>query len=145
MNDKQKLKLMKVGGVILTFLIILILSSIFINEISSGTFSPLLYVTLMPAVAIIALLIGMIVKRSKEVKAGLPLHDEMSQRLKERAGYIAYSITIYFILVLMWINFLIEDIETINLEPRFIIYGMLFFMLAVFGISWLIIKRKGIK
>jgi hypothetical protein len=144
MNDKARLKLMKIGGAIFILVIVLFLATIFINEIAAGTFSPLLYVTLMPAVAIIALLVGMIATRSKQVKSGLPIQDEMSKRLKERAGYIAYSITIYFILVLMWINFLIEDMETITIEPRFIIYGMLFFMLGVFSVSWLILKRRGV-
>lgn len=145
MDDRTKLKLMKIFGGIFILIIILFLAHIFITEMSAGTYSPALLITLVPAAAIIAVLVIMIGKRSRDVKSGLPVQDEMTQRLKERAGYIAYSITLYFILVLMWINFLTEDIESINLEPRFIIYGTLFFMLAVFGFSWLIIKRKGIK
>ena len=118
---------------------------IFVNEISAGTFSPTLFVILLPAAGIVAILLIIISKRSREVKSGLPIQDEMTKRLKERAGYMAYSITLYFILALIWINFLIEDMETITIEPRFIIYGTLFFMVGVFGISWFIIKRRGIK
>ena len=145
MNDKAKLKLMKIVGGIFILAIIMFLVYVFVFEISAGTYSPALLITLAPAAAIIAVMVIMISKRSRDVKSGLPVQDEMTQRLKERAGYMAYSITLYFILVLMWVNFLIEDIETINIEPRFIIYGTMFFMVAVFGFSWLIIKRKGIK
>jgi peptidoglycan/LPS O-acetylase OafA/YrhL len=145
MNDKTKLKLMKIFGAIFILIIVLILATIFINELATGTYSPLLLITVLPAVAIIAVLLLMISKRSKDVKSGLPVKDEMTQRIKERAGYIAYSLTIYFILVLMWIQFLIEDYETITIEPRFIIYGTLFFMLGVFGLTWMILSRRGIK
>jgi len=93
---------------------------------------------------LVAVLVIMIGKRSRDVKKGLPVHDEMTQRLKERAGYIAYSITLYFMLALLWVDFLVEDMEAFGLEPRFIVYGTLFFMLAVFSISWLMLKRRGV-
>jgi|GEM_PF-6447067 len=145
MDDRARLKIMKVGGVILILGIIMFLIMIFVTEISAGTFSPLLFITLLPAATIIAVLVLLISRRSRDVKAGLPVHDEMTQRLKERAGYIAYSITLYFVIVLIWIQFLLEDVETISIEPRFVLYGTLFFMLGVFSISWLLIKRRGLK
>ena len=144
MNDRARLKLMKIGGAIFILGIIMFLIMIFVAEISAGTFSPLLFTTLLPAAAIIAVLVIMIGKRSRDVKKGLPVHDEMTQRLKERAGYIAYSITLYFMLALLWVDFLVEDMEAFGLEPRFIVYGTLFFMLAVFSISWLMLKRRGV-
>ena len=145
MDDRVKLKLMKIIGGIFILAIIMFLVYVFVSEISAGTYSPSLLITLAPAAIIIAVLIIMISKRSRDVKKGLPVQDEMTQRLKERAGYIAYSITLYFILVLMWVNFLTDDMEAINLEPRFIIFGTLFFMLGVFSISWFMLKRRGIK
>jgi len=145
MDDSARLKTMKIGGGILILGITMFLVFIFVTEISAGTFSPLLFVTLLPAAAIIAVLLLMISRRSRDVMAGLPVHDEMTQRLKERAGYIAYSITLYFVLVLIWIQFLVEEVETISIEPRFVLYGTLFFMLGVFSISWLLIKRRGLK
>ena len=145
MKDKTKLLVMKIGGALLALGIILFLVTVAAEEMIQGTLTPVFIVAAIPAVAIIALLIIMIRKQGLGVKSGLPLHDEMSNRIKQRAGYYSYLVTIYFLLALMWYHFLADDSGLPPILGEHIAIGTMIFMFLVFGAAYIIIKRRGIK
>jgi len=142
----MRLRLMKVIGAVVVAVILLFLVMLFTIEINQSGFNPTLLITLIPAAAIIILLVVFIMRLSKGVKTGLPISDEMSQRIKERAGYLTSMISIYFILgVMFYHGFLVEDYGFPGLIVRHAMVLVLIFMLAVFGIIWFILSRRGIK
>ena len=101
---------------------------------------------MIPAAAIIIILVATTRRLSRGVRSGLPMQDEMSQRIKERAGYLTSMASIYFVLGLMFYHgFLVEDYGFPGLVVRHAMMVTLMFMLAVFGLAWLLLSRRGIK
>ena len=98
MNEEKKLSMMKIIGGLFVAGIIIFITTIIVIEISSGTFTIWLIIIVIPAILIILTLYLLIKRQSEGVKSGLPLDDEMSMRMKERAGYNTYLITMYFVL-----------------------------------------------
>jgi ABC-type branched-subunit amino acid transport system permease subunit len=144
MDDKRKLFWMKLIGGVFIAGIIIFLASIFIIEITSDTFNITLLIILIPAILIILVLLLRIKYQSEGIKSGLPIDDEMSKRIKERAGYLTYLITMYFVLALMWYNlFFVEQFDVPQIPMNYLIFGILFFMFIVFGINWAILNKQG--
>lgn len=144
MDDKRKLLFMKLIGGVFTAGIIIFLASIFIVEIASGTFNITLFIILVPAILIIAVLLILIKRQSEGVESGIPIDDEMSKRIKERAGYLTYNISIYFLLALMWYNlFFVDQFNIPQIPMNYLIFGIMFFMFIVYGINWVILNKKG--
>ncbi|MBN2330648.1 MAG: hypothetical protein JXC85_02435 [Candidatus Aenigmarchaeota archaeon] len=146
MKDKTRLFWMKLFGVTLIAVIFVFLASLFIVESREGGFDTILLITLVPAAAIIFILLANLKRLSRGVKSGLPIDDELSQRVKERAGYLTCLITIYFVLGLMFYHgFLVEDFGFPGLVVRHAMMVILIFIIAVFGLVWYLINRRGIR
>jgi hypothetical protein len=145
MDDKRKLLFMKLIGGVFVAGIIIFLTSIFIVEIASGTFNLTLFVILIPAILIIAVLIILVKRQSEGVQSGLPIDDEMSTRIKERAGYLTYNISIYFLLALMWYNlFFVDQFNIPEIPMNYLIFGIMLFMFIVYSINWAILNKAGV-
>lgn len=146
MNDKKRLRFMKVFGIALITVMILFLAFVFITESRESGFSPVLLITLVPAAGIIFILLANLHMLSRGVKSGLPVNDELSNRVKERAGYMTCMITIYFVLAMMFYHgFLVEDFGFPGLVVRHAMMVVMIFMITVFGIVWYVLNRRGIK
>lgn len=146
MNDKARLRFMKTFGIILILFIVVFLASIFYTEISESGFNPMLLIILIPAALIIIILVTLITRLSKGVRTGLAVDDELSHRIKEKAGYYTCMITIYFVLALMFYHgFLVEDFGFPGLVVRHAMLVTLFLIIGVFALVWFIISRRGIK
>lgn len=144
MDDKKRLWFMKVFGVVLVAFIILIITNIFVIETGESGFSPTLLVILLPAAAIIITLLLNISRLSRGVKSNLPLKDEMSERIKNRAGYLTLMATLYFVLGLMFYHgFLVEDYGFPGLVIRHAMIVVLIFIMGSFGLIWFVLNRKG--
>jgi hypothetical protein len=146
MNDEKKLSIMKIIGGLFIAGIIIFIATIFIIEIQSGTYTIWLFIIIIPAILIVLTLFLLIKRQSEGVKSGLPLDDEMSMRIKERAGYNTYLITTYFVLALMWYNiFSVEQFGVPEIPMNYLIFGILFFMFTVFSLNWIVLNRKGVE
>ena len=145
MKDKTNLKLFKAFGIVLVLGMVLFTAYIMLEEASQGTPTSTFVVALLPAVAIIALMFFMVRQKSRDVKRGLPMHDEMSLRIKHRAGYYSYLLGIYFLLALIWYDFLGEGCTLPEIPGNIVVIMTMIFMFAVFGVSYLIIERNGIR
>ncbi len=143
MEDKKRLRFMKVFGAVLVTFIVAFLAYVFMIESASG-FDPMLLIILLPAAAIIITLMLNISRLGAGVRSGLPLRDEMSDKIKNRAGYLSLMATLYFVLGLMFYHgFLVEDYGFPGLVVRHAMMVTLIFMLCSFGLIWLILNRRG--
>ena len=147
MKDKTKVRLIKLFGVAFVLGIIAFLATLFVVEtVASGSFNPILLITVIPAIAIVIFMAIFIKRKSESVKSGLPIDDEMSQKIKERAGYLTTLISIWFMIGLMWYNgLLVEDFGFPRILSRHLIFIILIFMLIVFFAIWFVLSRRGIK
>jgi hypothetical protein len=146
MKDETRLLFMKVFGTILVALMVVFLAGLFIFESGESGLDPALLVTLVPAAAIIIVLVATMSRLGRGVKSGLPIQDEMSQRIKERSGYLTLMASIYFVMGLMFYHgFLVEDYGFPGMVVRHAMLVTLIFILAVFGLIWLVLSRRGIR
>ena len=91
-------------------------------------------------VLMLALLFGLgtllAIRRSKELKMGLPVEDELSRKHLNRAGSITF-----FISLIIWLVFLyIEVHEIITMESRFLFAIGLIATCFEFLVSWTVIN-----
>ena len=94
-------------------------------------------------VIMLAVLIGLGIllskKRSRELRSGLPLEDEMSKMQLRKAGSITFFISLIIWLAMLFIN--VHDI--MNIEVRFLFAYGLIAICFVFLVSWTIINFGG--
>lgn len=146
MEDKKRFSLMKGFGVALIAFILLFLAMIFITESIKGDFTQTLLILLLPAAAIILILLANIKRLSKGVKSGLPVNDELSQRVKERAGYLTCMITLYFVLGIMFYHgFLVEDFDFPGLVVRHAMMLVMLFIIFAYALVWYALSKRGIR
>ena len=100
------------------------------------------------AMLIIALVLAAIaiwqLRRVRDsVKSGLPIEDERSQRVKEKAGYYALLASIWFILVFSWFHsFMVEEFGWPALITRHAFSLSIGIMAAFFMVFWAYQSRK---
>ncbi len=145
MKDKTRLLLMKIFGVFLVAGIIAFLGYVFLVEGREGLSPISLIWLLVPAVMVILILILTLKRISSGVKSGLPLDDEMSRRIKDRAGYLSFLATLWFMIGMMWYHSFMEELNLPVILARHIVIIVLIFSLAAFGVAWLILSRRGLK
>jgi uncharacterized membrane protein len=86
---------------------------------------------------IFALFIGYSWFNSK--RRGEPAEDELSKKIMMKASSLAFYISIYFWLVLMYYSYREPD------EPGHLIGMGIFGMAVIFAVCWLVIRWRGIK
>lgn len=87
-------------------------------------------------VIMLAVLIGLGIliaaKRSKEIKKGLPVEDELSRHILNRAGSVTF-----FVSLLIWLILLYVEVHgLVNMEAMFLFAYGLIASCFVFLISW---------
>ncbi len=90
-------------------------------------------------IVLIGLGILLAMRRSRELKMGLPVEDELSRRIMNRAGSITFFISLLIWLILLYI----EVHEVIDIEARFLFSYGLIAVCFVFLISWTAINFGG--
>lgn len=98
------------------------------------------------AIAVVAfvLFIPFLIKRYRDVKEGFPHEDERSKKVKIYAAAKAYFISVWWLLGIMWYNFLAPDFFGVpELMARHVITAGILGMAAIFGLCWLWYSRKG--
>ena len=90
-------------------------------------------------IAIVVIILGIIfisknLKDAKDVKKGLTIEDERSRKVSLLAGAKSFQISMWYILILMWVSSVL-NIITLNPEQSlgFSIVGMA----IIYGITWL--------
>lgn len=87
--------------------------------------------------------IAVVLKQRKEFKSGFPRDDERSRAIRMRAGYLAFFISLYFLLGMGFIHGILED-QRMSLLPT---SEWLMIYVAVLGSIFLAVhaylNRKG--
>lgn len=103
--------------------------------------------TLVSAVILVGLAlvaIAVVLKQRKELKSGFPRDDERSRAIRMRAGYLAFFVSLYFLLGMGFIHGILED-QQMSLLPT---SEWLMIYVAVLGSIFLAahayLNRKGV-
>lgn len=100
--------------------------------------------TILMAIFIFAFFYFVHVKKSyRDVEKGIPLEDERSKGLRQKASAISFNLSLYWTLGLMWYTMISSDffgIKPISTERMIML--ILLGMLIIFALTYLIIKRK---
>jgi drug/metabolite transporter (DMT)-like permease len=125
--------------------LILVLGGIFV--VASGAagednWASVMSITILITMAVVAIVVAR--RWSKELKAGFPRFDERSIAVRMRAGYLAFFVSLYFLLGMGMLFAMIEDSEVSSVPTA----EWLMVFVAVMGIIFLAINaylgRKGV-
>jgi hypothetical protein len=86
---------------------------------------------------LLAFFISYVLRMRESIKKGLPLDDERSRNVIQKAASTSYYVTLYIVLFASWF---IEEYPSIR--PSLVTNLTVAAMAAVFGISYLIINRR---
>jgi membrane protease YdiL (CAAX protease family) len=139
MDDKRKLQ--RFVGIIA---VILVAGSFFVIGYANGgtdNWATLVSLAIVVSLAVIALIVARI--KQKELKSGFPSEDERSRANRMRAGYLAFYISMFFLLGMGFVHSIFEDDQLISLPTS----EWLMIYVAVMGSIFLVlnayISRKG--
>jgi len=143
MKERKRMKMMKISAGIFGALVVAFWLLILYVEMGYGPLSPMFFFTLIPLIAILALLVFFVRRRDKAVKAGVPLRDERSERIENRAGRYAMIGTVWFLLAAAFYQMFMEELGLPDIPLRYFIWIVFFVILALFGGFKLYFGRKG--
>jgi len=105
------------------------------------------WATVMSAVILVTMaLVAIVVVRKglRELKSGFPMEDERSKAIKMRAGYLAFFVSLYFMLGMGFVLAILEDNQVSSLP----ISEWFMFYVAIMGSIFLVINvylnKKGV-
>jgi peptidoglycan/LPS O-acetylase OafA/YrhL len=124
-------------AIVISVMILISLIVWFINDKSNFGLASIIQT----AVIIILVLFGVYVgfSRLKSENRGEPPEDELSRKILQKASSTAYYISLYMWLVIAYIS------DKTKLETHSLIAGGILGMAILFGVSWIIIKLRGMK
>jgi TRAP-type uncharacterized transport system fused permease subunit len=125
--------------------VILVVGTLFVIVYANGgtdNWATLISAVILATMAAIALIVARM--KLKELKNGIPSEDERSRAVKMRAGYLAFYISLYFLLGMGFFHTILEDnqVTSIPTSEWLMIYvaamGSIFLVLNAY------ITRKGV-
>lgn len=116
MNEMVRVRLM-----VAVLAVVMITASLFFVMAESFDLWSVVVLVTVVAIALVALVL--VVRTLREVRSGLPLQDERSKAMGNRAGYYAFYVSVYFVLGLGAAFVILEehDIEISNSLLLFIL------------------------
>ena len=97
------------------------------------------WATVMSAAILVTMaLVAMVVVRKglRELKSGFPMEDERSKAIKMRAGYLAFFVSLYFMLGMGFVLAILEDNQVSSLPTS----EWFMFYVAIMGSIFLVIN-----
>jgi len=140
MEDEGKLR-----RFVLVVAVAIILGAVFlILNVSAGAGIPWTIVCLVIIVSIGIVGFAAVWKARRESKRGIPIGDERSKAITMKAGYLAFFISLYFLLITGFIFSSIDE-EIVSYFPT---AEWLFFLVAAMGVIFILVlsylKIKGV-
>jgi len=143
MKEKKRMLLVKISGAVFLALIILLWLGIVYIELQSGPLNPIFFVTVVPLVIIIAVLVLAVRRQSRAIKSGIPLKDERSSMIENKAGRYTVIATMWFLLAMGFYQMFMEELGLPEILMRHFIWIVFFVMLGLFVVFKLYFGRKG--
>jgi uncharacterized membrane protein len=142
-KERKKMRMVKIGASTLAALVIMLWLVILSIEMRSGPVSPLFFITLVPLFFIILLLVIVVRRREKAVKSGMPLTDERSARIDNKAGRYTVTVMMWFLLASAFYQLLMEELGLPDILLRHYIWVVFFLMMGVFvGFKWYFSRKE---
>jgi hypothetical protein len=142
-NPRKKLNLMKISAGVFAALVVAFWLLILYIESGYGPLSPLFFVTLIPLAGILGLLVFIVRRQGLAVRTGMPLRDERSERIENRAGRYAMMGTVWFLLAMAFYQMFMEEMGLPDIPLRYFIWIVFFLILGLFAGFNLYFGRKG--
>ena len=136
-KDRDKIRITM--GFLVSALVIL---SISVYIMSAGSLE-LSEILIFPIVIVLVLFATFFVtKRAKAYKAGLPFDDELEKKVKWKAGYYTFLVTIYVALGTAWYSDFLEEAGT-PILGRYVAYIVILSSALLYFIFYLYLSRRG--
>jgi hypothetical protein len=142
-KEQKRMRMMKISAGVFAALIVAFWLLILSVEMGYGPLSPLFFVTLIPLAGILGLLVFFVRRQGKAVKSGMPLRDERSERIENRAGRYAMMGTVWFLLAMAFYQMFMEELGLPDIPLRYFIWIVFFVIIGLFGGFKLYFSRKG--
>jgi len=143
MKEQRKMKMMKISAGIFGALVVAFWLLILYVEMGYGPLNPMFFITLVPLIPILALLVFFIRRQSKAVKSGMPLRDERSEKIENKAGRYSVIGTLWFLLAMAFYQMFMEELGLPEILLRHFIWIVFFVILGLFAGFKLYFGRKG--
>lgn len=145
MNEQSKLKLKL--SVIILLTATMILGVIFYGMYSSFAEEYVQsIIVLIISIAMMIIAVWIFRRESKNVKAGLPLEDERSKLIKQKAAAYSYYVSLYYLLGLMWYNIIAQNFLSLPRMDTEAALGVgIGGIIILFFVIWLIVSKRGDK
>lgn len=142
-KEKKRTRMVNIGAWTMAALVIMLWLVIASNEMRLDPVSPLFFITLVPLFFILLLLVMMVRRHDRAVKSGMPLTDERSGRIDNKAGRYTVTVMTWFLLAMAFWQLFMEELSLPDIPLRYFIWIMFFLMMGVFtGFKWYF-GRKG--
>jgi hypothetical protein len=133
MKERNRMKMMKISAGIFGALVIAFWLFILYVEMGYGPLSPLFFFTLIPLIVIITLLVFFMKRQDNAVKTGMPLRDERSEKIENRAGRYAMIGTLWFLLATAFYQLFMEELGLPEILLRHFIWIAFFVIIGLFA------------
>jgi uncharacterized membrane protein len=138
-DEDRRMKAGKFKALFMMILAMIIASTFLVYAMFSGSFG--FSMVLMSLAAVLLLVFGLFaLRRYRDAGRGIPFEDERSRRVMEKAGYLAFLITLY---VLLAVGLLSDDLIHFR-DVSQATSAVIGIMALVFFGSWFYYNRKGI-
>jgi drug/metabolite transporter (DMT)-like permease len=140
MDEKKRFRrFVAVVAAVLVFGAVLVAWS---GSVGTDNWATVMSAVILATMALVALVV--VRKGLRELKSGFPRDDERSRAIRMRAGYIAFYVSLYFLLAMGFVHAILED-NQVSLPPTsewLMIYvaamGSIFLAVSAY------INRKGV-
>jgi uncharacterized membrane protein len=143
-KEKKRMRMVKIGAWAMAAAVIMIWLVIASIEMSYGPLSPLFFLTLVPLFFILLLLVMLVRRHDRAVKSGMPLSDERSARIDNKAGRYTVTVMTFFLLGAAMYQMFMEELSLPDVPVRYFIWVVFFLMMGVFSAFKWYLGRKEI-
>jgi hypothetical protein len=142
-KEKKQLRLVRMGALAMAAAVITIWLSIVSIEMSYGPLSPLFFVTILPLIFILLLLVLVVRRHERAAKSGMPLTDERSAVIDNKAGRYTVSVMTFFLLAAAFYQMFMEELSLPDMPLRYFIWVVFFLMMGVFtAFKWYLGRKE---
>jgi|GEM_PF-1914477 len=146
-NPVKKMRVMRISAGLFAALVVafwLLILYVEMGYLGPGEgINPLFFVTLLPLAVMLGLLVFIVRRHEKTLKAGMPLKDERSERIDNRAGKYAMTGTVWFLLATGFYQMFMEELGLPDIALRHFIWIVFFLTMGLFVGFKLYFSRKG--
>ena len=141
-NMDEKARFRRFVGIVITVLVVGALFVIVFANASVDNWATLMSAAILVTMAAIAIIVAR--KKMKELKNGIPSEDERSIAIRMRAGYLAFYISLYFVLGMSFIHAILEDNQVSSLPTSEWLMIYVAAMGSIFLVLNAYLSRKGV-